>query len=166
MGFAIAYLGLVLASLFYVPWLNTFLEKGQAFGWVLFGSYASSGLFLFFLFYFWFQIRSPTAYWMLISLVLLFFAAFSRISEFMDRLHFLEHSLVYIFIYRVLWFRNRGLVLVGRSFILCLCFAALDEGLQGFFPGREASWNDFWTDVFSYYLTAGLVAIAHKYRRA
>lgn len=163
---AIAYLSVVLAGLFYVPWLKAYVAKQEGVSGVLFGSYLLAGLVLFFLFYVRFQVRSPVAYGMLIGLVLLFFAAFSRVGEFMDRLHFLEHGLGYVFIYRALWFRNRGLVLVGRSFILSLCLAALDEGLQSFFPGREASWGDFWTDVFSYYLAAGLVAIAHKYRRA
>lgn len=163
---AAGYMILVLSASLYIPWLNAFLEKEHAFGTLLFFSYFLAGLVLLALFYFRFRIREGAAYGMLGGVVILFLGAFSRINAPTDRLHFLEHTLVYVFLYLSLHFNSRGLVLIGRVFLLCLLFAALDEGVQAFFPGRDASFSDFWTNVFSYYLAAGLVSIVHAYRRA
>lgn len=159
------YVGLVYIGLFFTPFINDFLvargELGDFINWV----YWISGVILVGILYLKFRINQMEAYGMVMALIILFLAAFGQMEISADRFHFLEHGLIYVFVYMALQFSNQGVVLIGRSILLCLLLAFADETIQGILPNREAEWRDIWTNLFSYYLAAGLVAIVHLYRR-
>lgn len=163
---AITYVALVYGGLYFTPFISDYLKEREELGSFIDWSYAVAGFLLFGFFYFKLEIRKPEAYGMIFGLIILFFAAFSKVEISTDRLHFLEHGLIYLFVYLALRFSNEGVVLIGRAILLCILIGLVDEGIQGLLPNREAAWNDVWTNVFSYYLTAGLVGVASQYRRA
>lgn len=159
------YVGLVFGGLYFTPFMSDFLiakgELGDLISWV----YWTAGVFLVGILYFKFRINQIEAYGMVVGLIILFLAAFERLEVSTDRFHFLEHGLIFVFVYMALQFSNRGVILFGRALLLCLLIAFADESIQGILPNREAEWKDIWTNLFSYYLAAGLVAIVHQYRR-
>ncbi|MBI4124823.1 MAG: VanZ family protein [Deltaproteobacteria bacterium] len=157
---------LVLGTQSYVPLLSDFLEARGWFQALLTGSHLLAGLVLLWFFYFYWRIRAPAAYTLLAVLVLLFLAAFVRIGQTADHFHFLEHGLMFFLVWRAVRFKHSGLVWLGRTFLLCLLFAGMDEGLQGLLPNREAEWKDLWTNIFGLYLAAGLLLLAAHYKKA
>lgn len=163
---ALAYVSLVYIGLYFTPAISRyFIEKDElsAFiGW----TYAAAGLLLFVFLYFKLVIRKPEAYGIIAGLIILFFAAFSRMEVSTDRLHFLEHGLIYLLVYLALRFSKEGIVLVGRAILLCMLIGLVDEAIQGLLPNREAEWSDLWANIFGYYLAAGLIGVASKYRRS
>lgn len=158
------YLSLIFVSLYFTPFLGQFLVEQKMLGTLVNATYGFAALVLFYLFYFEWKIRNPMAYGFAVVLIFFFLAAFSRMEVSTDRLHFLEHGLLYLFFYLALSFSCRGVVLVGRTIFFCILIAFVDEGLQGILPNRNASLSDVWANIFAYYLAAGLVAIVHQYR--
>src|SRR3989338_6703838 len=63
------------------------------------------------------------------------------------------------FIFHILKTKNYRITI-----FLCFLVAVGDEAIQGLLPNREAEWNDFWANVFAYYLAAGLVGIVEYFR--
>ncbi|OGQ05668.1 MAG: hypothetical protein A3F82_04860 [Deltaproteobacteria bacterium RIFCSPLOWO2_12_FULL_44_12] len=161
---AAGYIGLIYVGLYFTPFLSTFLKERELLVSFINYSYLLAGAFLFSILYFIFKIRKPESYGMIGVLLIFLIAAIIRMELSTDRLHFLEHGLVYILIYLALRFTNSGMQLVGRSIFLCFLVALGDEAIQGLLPNREAEWNDFWANVFAYYLAAGLVGIVEYFR--
>lgn len=159
---AVTYVALVYAGLYFTPFISSFLkargELASFINWI----YIGAGLVLFFVFYFKLGIRNAGAYGILAFLMILFFAAFSRMEVSTDRLHFLEHGLVTVLVTLALSFSSSGIVLIGRTILFCSLIGLFDEGIQGLLPNRQADWNDVWSNIFAYYLAAGVVAVAQR----
>ena len=163
--FFLVYVGLVYGGLYFTPFFSSYLISKNELGPFIKGSYIVGFLCLFLFLYLKLKIRAAEAYGMVAGLIILFFAAFSRLDVSTDQLHFLEHGLIYLSVYLALQFSNKDIILIGRAMLLCMLIALVDECIQGLLPNRMADWGDVWTDIFSYYLAAGLIAIAHHYRR-
>ncbi|MBI5298984.1 MAG: VanZ family protein [Deltaproteobacteria bacterium] len=163
-GFVGAYVALVYAGLYFTPFLGLYLSKRNALGSFVGWTYALSALFLIYFLYFKLKIRKAEAYGLLLGLGILFQGAIQRMEETLDRLHFLEYGLLYLLIYLAFRFSSDGIVLIGRTIILCSLFALGDEGLQGLLPNRMAEWHDVLINISACYLAAGVVFVACKYR--
>ncbi|MDO8527126.1 MAG: VanZ family protein [Deltaproteobacteria bacterium] len=158
----LVYVAFVYVGLYFTPFISDYLKEREALGRFIDWIYVAAGLSLFLFLYFHWKIRVAEAYGMLLFLAIFFLAAFSRMEVSTDRLHFLEHGLVYVLVYTALHFSNSGIVLVGRAILLCALIALVDEGIQGLLPNRQADWHDVWTNIFSYYLAAGMVAVVEN----
>ncbi|OGQ44634.1 MAG: hypothetical protein A3H42_06375 [Deltaproteobacteria bacterium RIFCSPLOWO2_02_FULL_46_8] len=163
-GFVGAYVALIYTGLYFTPFIGHYLSKRNALGSFIGWTYALSGLFLVYFFYFKLKIRKAEAYGLLLGLGILCQGAMQRMEETLDRLHFLEYGLLYFLVYLAFRFSSDGIVLIGRAILLCSLLALVDEGLQGLLPNRMAEWHDVLINISACYLAAGVVAVACKYR--
>lgn len=151
---AALYVGILLASAYFVPAVWAFLENRLSWHSLLpqllaLFLFALSAKLLF---------REPFRIPYFLAVALLFFYAMSRLELPVERIHFIEYGTLSFFLFRVL----RHFFRVPWSFIGSALIASgigvIDELLQGLLPNRTYDTRDLWINFFS--ASLGMLVVA------